>query len=85
MLDLKQLENDMAKITDNLRHGTTNSFQNFDINIKLSHDELTKKVNVIQNGMVVKTVDYSDESRCSEADKELTTYLQRLSAEFNGM
>lgn len=40
MLDLKQLENDIAKITDNLRNGLTNNPQNDDINIKLTYDEL---------------------------------------------
>lgn len=85
MLDLKQLENDMANITDKLRHGISNSLQNFDINIKLNYDDSSKKVNVIQNGMVIKTVDYSEESRCKEADEELTSYLQLLSTEFNGM
>lgn len=40
MLDLKQLENDIAKITDNLRNGLTNNLQNDDINIKLTYDEL---------------------------------------------
>lgn len=85
MLDLKQLEDDMAKVTDNLRHGLTNSLQNFDINIKLTYDELTKKVNVFQNGMIIKSVDYSDELHCSEADQELTSYLQLLKNEFYGM
>lgn len=40
MLDLKQLENDIAKITDNLRNGLTNNLENYDINIKLTYDEL---------------------------------------------
>ena len=48
MLDLKQLENDMAKITDNLRNGLTNNLQNYDINIKLTYDELSQKVNILQ-------------------------------------
>ncbi|MBE6422817.1 hypothetical protein [Succinivibrio dextrinosolvens] len=85
MLDLKQLENDMAKITDNLRNGLTNNLQNYDINIKLTYDELSKKVNVLQNGMVIKSVDYSNEANCAAADKELTSYLQLLSNEFRGM
>lgn len=40
MLDLKQLENDIAKITDNLRNGLTNNLENYDINIKLTYDDL---------------------------------------------
>ena len=85
MLDLKQLENDMAKITDNLRNGLTNNLQNYDINIKLTYDELSKKVNVLQNGKVIKSVDYSNDANCAEADQELTSYLQLLSNEFRGM
>lgn len=85
MLDLKQLENDMAKITDNLRNGLTNNLQNYDINIKLTYDELKKKVNVLQNGKVIKSVDYSNDANCAEADQELTSYLQLLSNEFRGM
>lgn len=40
MINLKQLENDIAKITDNLRNGLTNNLENYDINIKLTYDDL---------------------------------------------
>lgn len=85
MQDLKKLEDDMAKVTDKLRQGLTNSFQSFDINIKLNYDESAKEVKVIQNGMVIKTVDYSDEKHSARADQELTSYMQKLKNEFYGM
>ncbi len=85
MQDLKKLEDDMAKVTEKLRQGLTKSFQSFDINIKLSYDDSAKEVKVIQNGMVIKTVDYSDEKHSARADQELSSYMQKLKNEFYGM
>ena len=47
-------------------------------NIKLSYDDSAKEVKVIQNGMVIKTVDYSDEKHSARADQELSSYMQKL-------
>ena len=81
MLNLQSLENDFAEISDRLRSGLTHSRDKYDIDIKFAYDDSDRTVKILQNGSVIKTVDYTDEAHTAEADAELSSYVMKLTSE----